>query len=63
MYDEDLLPGQTKDDDDMLGRIDVVLEGELTIENPIHKWFTLKDLGKVNESCRGHCIYKCPTPT
>ena len=48
VYDEDLLPGTTQEDDDLLGRVDVVLEGELTIDQPIRRWFTLTELG---ESC------------
>ena len=47
VYDEDLLPGQTSHDDDLLGRVDIVLEGELEIEKPIRKWFTLGELGEV----------------
>ena len=46
VYDEDLLPGTTQEDDDLLGRVDVVLEGELTIDQPIRRWFTLTELGE-----------------
>ena len=45
VFDEDLHPGTTTDDDDLLGRVDVELEEELTIHTPIHKWFNLCDLG------------------
>ena len=45
VFDEDLHPGTTSDDDDLLGRVDVELEGELTINRPIRQWFTLQDLG------------------
>ena len=45
-YDEDLEIGKAREDvpDDLLGRADVVLEGRLGLE-PIHEWFTLRDLG------------------
>ena len=47
VFDEDLHPGTTSDDDDLLGRVDVELEGSLTINTPIRKWFTLGDLGMI----------------
>jgi hypothetical protein len=58
MYDEDLLPGTTNEDDDLLGRVHVELEGELTIDKPIQRWFTLTELGErswfatIKELCR-----------
>jgi len=52
VFDEDLHPGTTSDDDDLLGRVNVELEGELTINRPIRKWFTLHDLGKEGSCCR-----------
>jgi len=48
LFDEDLLPGTTVDDDDLLGRVEVNLEGELSIDTPIQKWVTLTDLGEVS---------------
>lgn len=55
VFDEDLLPGKTQDDDDLLGRVEVELEGELTIDTPIRKWFTLTDLGEESK-CNSHFI-------
>jgi len=52
LFDEDLLPGTTQDDDDLLGRVEVNLEGELSIDTPIQKWVTLTDLGE--ESVQPH---------
>ena len=45
VLDEDLLPGTTQADDDMIGRVHVVLDGELEIARPIRRWYTLGDLG------------------
>jgi len=44
ILDEDLLPGQKSDDDDLIGRVDVMLEGVLRMDTPIREWFTLGDL-------------------
>ena len=44
ILDEDLLPGQKADDDDLIGRVDVMLEGVLRMDTPIREWFTLGDL-------------------
>ncbi len=44
ILDEDLLPGQKSDDDDLIGRVDVMLEGVLRMDSPIREWFTLGDL-------------------
>jgi hypothetical protein len=62
IYDEDLLPGTTNEDDDLLGRVHVALEGELTIDKPIQRWFTLTELGEpswfatIKELCRSKSL-------
>ena len=47
VYDEDLEVGKTRDEvpDDLLGKVEVVLEGNLEADKPMVGWFTLQDLG------------------